>query len=115
LPKSWKEELEREYSELKRRASLDTAKLINITPKYAYWLETVGILTREDLAAVGPVNAYIRVREAHVCTPEYCHCPDKRFLYSLTGAMRGVTWRLIDMAEHRKVEAQVVEKTGRFP
>ena len=39
-------------------------KLRNIGPKSAAWLRQVGLRTEADIVAVGPVEAYMRVRRA---------------------------------------------------
>ena len=39
-------------------------RLRNLGPKSAAWLRQVGLRTRDDLAATGPVEAYMRVRRA---------------------------------------------------
>ena len=39
-------------------------KLRNIGPKSAAWLRQVGLRTPEDLAAAGPVEAFMRVKRA---------------------------------------------------
>jgi hypothetical protein len=44
-------------------------KLRNIGPKSAAWLRQVGLRTEADLVAVGPVEAYMRVRAAAPQTP----------------------------------------------
>lgn len=56
------------------------AKLRNIGPKSAAWLRQVGLRTREDLAAVGAVEAYMRVKRAGFK-------PTLNLLYALEGAL----------------------------
>ena len=43
---------------------MTTAKMRNIGPKSAAWLRQVGLRSLEDLAAVGTVEAFMRVRRA---------------------------------------------------
>jgi hypothetical protein len=61
-------------------------KLRNIGPKSAAWLRQVGLRTQADLAAVGPVEAYMRVRRAGFK-------PTLNLLYSLEGALCDCHWQ----------------------
>jgi hypothetical protein len=56
-------------------------KLRNIGPKSAAWLRQVGLRTEADLVAVGPVEAYMRVRRAGFK-------PTLNLLYALEVALR---------------------------
>jgi TfoX/Sxy family transcriptional regulator of competence genes len=44
--------------------SADVATLANLGPVSAGWLRAVGVRTRDDLAACGPVAAYLAVKQA---------------------------------------------------
>ena len=46
-----------------------SVKLRNIGPKSAAWLRQVGLRSLEDLAAVGAVEAYMKVRRAGFNSP----------------------------------------------
>jgi DNA transformation protein len=59
--------------------------LLNIGPKSAMWLESVGIHTQGDLAEVGAVEAYLRVSETH---PNV----SLNLLWSLQGALMDIHW-----------------------
>ena len=43
---------------------MSALKLRNIGPKSAAWLRQVGLRSAEDLAAVGAVGAFVKVRRA---------------------------------------------------
>lgn len=70
-------------------------RLRNIGPKSAAWLRQVGLRTLEDLAATGPVDAYMRVRRAGFR-------PGLNLLYAIEGALKGTHWQ--DVPEARRVE-----------
>lgn len=61
-------------------------KLRNIGPKSAAWLRQVGLRTEADIVAVGPVEAYMRVRRAGFK-------PTLNLLYALEGALCGCHWQ----------------------
>ena len=61
-------------------------KLRNIGPKSAAWLRQVGLRTEADLVAIGPVEAYMRVRRAGFK-------PTMNLLYALEGALRDCHWQ----------------------
>ena len=63
-----------------------TPKLRNIGPKSAAWLRQVGLRTEADLVAVGPVEAFMRVRRAGFK-------PTLNLLYSLEGALCDCHWQ----------------------
>ncbi len=65
---------------------MNTADLRNIGPKSAAWLRQVGLRTREDLAAAGPLEAFMRVRRAGFK-------PSLNLLYSLEGALQDCHWQ----------------------
>ncbi|HZX75777.1 TfoX/Sxy family protein [Lysobacter sp.] len=65
-----------------------TDKLRNIGPKSAAWLRQVGLRTREDLAAVGTVEAFMRVKRAGFK-------PTLNLLYAIEGALQDCHWQEI--------------------
>ncbi|HTL14618.1 MAG TPA: TfoX/Sxy family protein [Thermomonas sp.] len=69
----------------------ETAKLRNIGPKSAAWLRQVGLRSREDIAAVGPVEAYMKVRRAGFK-------PSLNLLYALEGALADCHWQEVPEA-----------------
>ena len=66
-------------------------KMRNIGPKSAAWLRQVGLHTAEDLAAAGPVDAFMRVRRAGFK-------PSLNLLYSLEGALLDCHWQQLPEA-----------------
>ncbi|RPE75820.1 TfoX/Sxy family protein [Vulcaniibacterium tengchongense] len=74
---------------------MSTEKLRNIGPKSAAWLRQVGLRTREDLAAVGTVEAFMRVRRAGFK-------PTLNLLYAIEGALLDCHWQ--DIPDERRSE-----------
>ena len=74
---------------------MSTAKLRNIGPKSAAWLRQVGLRSREDLEAVGAVDAFMRVKRAGFK-------PSLNLLYALEGALLDCHWQ--DVPEARRSE-----------
>ncbi len=74
-------------------------KMRNIGPKSAAWLRQVGLHTAEDLAAAGPVDAFMRVRRAGFK-------PSLNLLYALEGALCDCHWQ--EVPDERR--AQLVEQ-----
>ncbi len=65
--------------------------LLNLGPTTIQWLNDIGITTRAELEAVGPVEAFqlISARQASA---------GLNLLYALEGALRDVRWDELDMA-----------------
>ncbi|NCT68914.1 MAG: TfoX/Sxy family protein [Rhodanobacteraceae bacterium] len=63
----------------------DTTKIRNVGPKSAAWLRQVGVRTTEDLARVGPVEAFLKVKRAGFR-------PSLNLLYSMAGALADCHW-----------------------
>lgn len=62
------------------------SNLVNIGEKTEHLLQEVGISTRQELQATGPVEAWRRIKRRH---------PDQATLtslYRLQGALLGVPW-----------------------
>lgn len=70
-------------------------RLRNIGPKSAAWLRQVGLRTLDDLAAAGPVDAYMRVRRAGFR-------PGLNLLYAIEGALNDTHWQ--EVPDARRVE-----------
>jgi hypothetical protein len=79
-------------------------KLRNIGPKSAAWLRQVGLRTRADLAEVGAVDAFMRVKRAGFK-------PSLNLLYALEGALRDCHWQ--DVPEERRT-LLVAEAEGKI-
>lgn len=74
---------------------MSATKLANIGPKSAAWLRQVGLRTREDIAAVGAVGAFAKIKRAGFK-------PSLNLLYSLEGALTGQHWQ--SLAPERRAQ-----------
>lgn len=74
---------------------MGAVKMRNIGPKSAAWLRQVGLRTLEDLAAVGTVEAYMRVKRAGFK-------PGLNLLYAIEGALLDCHWQ--EVPEERRHE-----------
>jgi len=74
---------------------MTTEKLRNIGPKSSAWLRQVGLRTRDDLAGVGTVDAFMRVKRAGFK-------PSLNLLYALEGALQDCHWQ--EIPDARRVE-----------
>ena len=83
-------------------------KLRNIGPKSAAWLRQVGLRTREDLASVGAVDAFMRVKRAGFK-------PSLNLLYALEGALLECHWQEIPDARRVELVAQAEGKIALLP
>jgi hypothetical protein len=70
-------------------------KIRNVGPKSAAWLRQVGVRTTEDLARIGPVEAFLKVKRAGFR-------PSLNLLYSMAGALADCHWA--DLPEGQKQE-----------
>lgn len=70
-------------------------KIRNVGPKSAAWLRQVGVRTTEDLARIGPVESFLKVKRAGFR-------PSLNLLYSMAGALADCHWA--DLPEERKQE-----------
>lgn len=64
----------------------------NIGAKSSVWLKAVGIETLDDLRAVGPVEAFVRVRDAGLSD----HI---NLLWALAGALHDCHWAKLPEGE----------------
>ena len=83
-------------------------KLRNIGPKSAAWLRQVGLRTREDLAGVGAVDAFMRVKRAGFK-------PSLNLLYALEGALLDCHWQEIPDVRRVELVAQAEGKIALLP
>jgi hypothetical protein len=74
---------------------MTAAKLRNIGPKSAAWLRQVGLRSRDDLAAIGTVEAFMRVKRAGFK-------PSLNLLYAIEGALLDCHWQ--DIPDTRRAE-----------
>ena len=68
-------------------------KIRNVGPKSAAWLRQVGVRTTEDLARIGPVETFLKVKRAGFR-------PSLNLLYALAGAIENCHWA--DLPDERK-------------
>ena len=73
-----------------------TDKMRNIGPKSAAWLRQVGLRTREDVAAVGTVEAFMRVKRAGFK-------PTLNLLYAIEGALQDCHWQEVPDARRSEL------------
>lgn len=76
--------------------STEKEKLRNIGPKSSAWLRQVGLRTREDLDAIGAVEAFMKVKRAGFK-------PTLNLLYSIEGALRDCHWQEISDARRSEL------------
>ena len=71
-------------------------KLRNIGPKSAAWLRQVGLRSLDDVAAIGAVESYMKVRRAGFK-------PSLNLLYSLEGALVDCHWQEVPEARRNEL------------
>ena len=76
--------------------STEQEKLRNIGPKSSAWLRQVGLRTRDDLDAIGAVEAFMKVKRAGFK-------PTLNLLYSIEGALRDCHWQEIPDARRSEL------------
>ena len=67
----------------------DLLTLKNLGNTSVNWLHAIGIHTREELAQIGPVQAYNRIRERGIKV-------SKVLLYALQAALLDIHWSQLD-------------------
>ena len=72
-----------------------TQKMRNIGPKSAAWLRQVGLRSLEEIAAIGTVEAFMKVRRAGFK-------PSLNLLYALEGALLDCHWQ--EVPDDRRTE-----------
>jgi DNA transformation protein len=85
----------------KARIPVPIGSLPNIGPTTAGWLESIGIRTEDDLAKLGAVKAYRRLKAAH----------PKRVtlnaLYAMHGALLGIPWNVLPEEMKDELKRQI--------
>ncbi len=71
----------------------ELSKLKGLGPKSEKCLNEIGIMTRRDLELVGPIRAFLRLREE--CSIK----PGLNFLYAMVGALEDKHWTDIAKSE----------------
>jgi len=87
---------------------VSTVKLRNIGPKSAAWLRQVGLRTREDLEAVGAIDAFMRVKRAGFR-------PSLNLLYALEGALLDCHWQEVPEARRNELVLAAEAATALLP
>jgi DNA transformation protein len=79
------------------------ASLRNLGPKTSGWLRDVGIVTMEDLEALGAAAAYVRLKAA------FPHKVSLNALWGLQGALLGIRWNQLPETMKADLLAEVEE------
>lgn len=87
---------------------MSSEKLRNIGPKSAAWLRQVGLRSRDDLQAVGAVEAYMRVKRAGFR-------PGLNLLYAIEGALLDCHWQEIPDERRHQLVLAADEATALLP
>jgi DNA transformation protein len=72
--------------------------MMNLGPKSTQWLKEVGIHTKEDLERIGPIEAYLKVKEKSSSMK-----PSLLLLYALVGAVKEVHWQKVAREEKEQL------------
>ena len=72
----------------------------NIGPKSSKWLHAVGIRTRDDLAEVGAVGAFLMVCGAGFCASQ-------NLLWALHGPLHDKDWRALTEREKKELRDEL--------
>lgn len=88
--------------------STPAPKLLNIGAKSGAWLRQVGLRTQDDLAAVGSLEAFVRVKRAGFK-------PSLNLLYALEGALMGCHWQQVDVGRRAELAAQAQAAVALLP
>lgn len=83
-------------------------KLRNIGPKSAAWLRQVGLHSREDLEAAGPVEAFMRIKRAGFK-------PTMNLLYAIEGALCDCHWQEVPDARRQQLVAEAEAAIEQLP
>jgi len=83
------------------RPGTPVARMRNLGPASARMLRTIGIQTADDLADVGAVAAFTRLRD------ETGHRPSLNLLWAMEGALLDIDWRHLPPALMERRRAQL--------
>ena len=87
---------------------MSALKMRNIGPKSAAWLRQVGLRTLEDLAAVGTVEAFMRVKRAGFK-------PGLNLLYAIEGALLDCHWQEVPDERRQELILAADAATAKLP
>ena len=79
----------------------DLSKLAGLGPKSVQLLNNIGIKSRAELEAIGPVAAYLQLKEAYGAKISL------NFLYAMVGGLEGVHWSKIARQERDRLLAEL--------
>ena len=83
----------------------DLSYLPNIGPKLSEKLNAADIMSYDDLAAIGSVEAVLRIKEQDLSA---CY----NMLYALEGAVRGIRWHAIPKEERAQLKQEFDQAKG---
>ena len=83
-------------------------RMLNIGAKSGAWLRQVGLRTHDDLAAVGALEAFLRVKRAGFK-------PSLNLLYALEGALMGCHWQQVDVGRRAELAALAQAEVAKRP
>jgi len=86
----------------------DLTKLPNIGPVLAEKLNKIGVTAYDDLAAMGSVEALIRIGQTDITA-------FANMLYALEGAILGVRWHDIPKEHREKVKNEFYQAISKQP
>lgn len=103
------EELEAQFADVgssrtKYGLSVPIENLKNLGPASAQWLREAGIRTRAELERLGPVVAYLSVRQRQPRA-------SLNLLWSLAAALVDHNWQDLDPDTKRKLQAELRDRT----
>ena len=75
----------------------ELSKLKGLGPKSEKCLNEIGIKTKSDLEAIGPIHAFLKLRKE--CSIK----PSLNFLYAMVGALDGRHWADIAKSEKARL------------
>jgi hypothetical protein len=87
---------------------LNNEKLRNIGPKSAAWLRQVGLRTQDEIAAVGTVEAFMRVKRAGFK-------PTLNLLYAIEGALLECHWQEVPEPRRQQLVAEAEAAIALLP
>ena len=91
-----------------RDSNTSLTRLLNLGPKTAQWLASIGITTPTQLRRVGPIAAFVRLKRAH-------RGVSLNALYALVGAVEGLHWTEIRRTRRLDLLLAVEDYEHRHP
>ncbi len=91
-----------------RDSDAPLAKLLNLGPKTAQWLASIGITSPAQLRRVGPITAFVRLQRTH-------RGVSLNALYALVGAVEGLHWTEIRRTRRLELLLAVEDYERQYP